>query len=85
MHGTTNIKLLRTCLLGILKRDVTRLRIVICATYRGHLAWYVLHIVCYVFGKAGWGLDNFTNLSKAGQIYRPHNYNSSLCHDVPSN
>jgi len=43
----------KNMLLDVLKRDVTPLRIVICATYRGHLARVVvLHITCYVFGKA---------------------------------
>ena len=44
----------RKMLLDILRRGVTPLRIAICATYwGGHLAcMVVLHIMCYVFGKA---------------------------------
>jgi len=43
------MRVLRNMLLDVLKRDVTPLRTVICATYWGHLACVVvLHIMCYV-------------------------------------
>jgi hypothetical protein len=34
-------------LLGVFKRDVTPVGIIVTATYRGHLAW-----LFYIFGKA---------------------------------
>ena len=44
----------KNVLLDVLKRDVTPLRIVICATYPGHLAW-----LFYIQGVRSRGIQKY--------------------------